>query len=68
MTIKKRGRPVGSIKKGLDMRAQLLDQVQRNPSIIDDFAKTLKAWDEMEAQVMSSSVEMVFNRQAKELA
>jgi len=51
MTIKKRGRPVGSIKKGLDMRAQLLDQVQQNPSIIDDFAKTLKAWDEMEAQV-----------------
>jgi len=51
MTIKKRGRPVGSIKKGLDMRAQLLDEVQRNPSIIDDFAKTLKAWDEMEAQV-----------------
>jgi hypothetical protein len=26
------------------------------------------SWDEMEAQVMGSSIEMVFNREAKELA
>lgn len=49
--MKKRGRPVGSIKKGLDMRSKLLDEVQRNPSIIDDFAKTLADWDALDKQV-----------------
>ena len=48
---RKRGRPVGSTKKQRDLKAELLAEVERNPSIVNSFAETLKAWDEMEAQV-----------------
>ena len=49
--LKKRGRPVGSTKKQRDIKAELLAEVERNPSIVNSFAETLKAWDDMEAQV-----------------
>ena len=48
---RKRGRPVGSTKKQRNIKAELLAEVERNPSIVNSFAETLKAWDEMEAQV-----------------
>ena len=47
----RRGRPIGSIKQKRDIPTALLKEVQSNPSIIDDFAKTLADWDALDKQV-----------------
>ena len=49
--MKKRGRPIGSIKQKRNIPTALLKEVQSNPSIIDDFAKTLADWDALDKQV-----------------
>jgi uncharacterized protein YeaO (DUF488 family) len=52
MTIKKRGRPVGSKNKKLTL-AQMhksAAKIAKSSNPVNDFAKALKEWDEMEAQ------------------
>jgi hypothetical protein len=67
MTIKKRGRPVGSKNKKITPaqmhKAAKLIAKSSNP--INDFAKTLKEWDEMEAQ---TNWELIAKKQEERLS
>ena len=64
---KKRGRPVGS-KNKKPTPAQMhkaAAKIAKSPNPIDDFAKTLQAWDEMEAQ---TNWELIARKQEERLA
>jgi hypothetical protein len=55
MTLRKRGRPIGSKNKPKVLKVKktsegLIAKVKRTPNVIDDFAQTLSAWDRMDAQ------------------
>jgi uncharacterized protein YeaO (DUF488 family) len=67
MTIKKRGRPVGSKNKivTLAQMHKYAKEIAKSSNPVNEFAKTLKEWDEMEAE---TNWEVIAKKQESRIA